>query len=116
MQPATYNFDLPAASSLLKTFTYKRNGAAVNLSGYTAKCQIRTSFDATAVILELSSANSGILLNNPTGSVILSASDTSISTSLVAGKYIYDIKLVSGAGFAFFLVGGSITITKTSTR
>ena len=51
-------------------------GAPIDLTGYTAKMQVRETVDSTAVILELSTVNSRISLGGAAGTIDLTASAT----------------------------------------
>ncbi len=67
-------------------------GAIVDLTGYTAKMQIRSAYSSSAVILELSDTNGGIFLTQSSGLIqlLISDTDTSLLPAMVA---IYDLKL-----------------------
>ena len=41
MTPGKYNFTCPQGTTFTRTITYKIGGVAVNLTGYTARMQVR---------------------------------------------------------------------------
>lgn len=96
---------------------WQTNGTPVNLTGFTARMQVRESVDSTAVVLALASG-SGITLGGTAGSVALSAS--AATTAGVASpantQYVYDLELVSGSGYVTRLVEGCFFVDPEVTR
>lgn len=87
-------------------------GNGVNLSGYTAKMQVRSAQDSATSVLELSTANGRIALTN-TGSITLLV-DATTTGALAIGQYVYDLELTSGTTVyrlleGFFIVDGQVT-------
>jgi hypothetical protein len=86
--------------------------APVNLTGYTAKMQIRSKPESKAVILELSTSNGRITLgtsgNFATGAInlFISASDT--ANLSVCENAVYDLELTSGSVVSRILQGNVI--------
>lgn len=67
----------------------------IDLTGYTAKMQVRAKI-SDPLILELSTANSRITLGGANGEIILNVPAT-VTDTLVAGKYVYDLELTGPA-------------------
>jgi len=85
------------------------NGIAVDLTGYSAAAQIRkhyTSSNSTPFTVTLTAA---------TGAVVLSLSSNS-TANLVAGRYVYDVELIDGAGRISRIIEGTVTISPNVTR
>ena len=90
------------------------NGSALNLSGYGVRGQVRTSYGATGVLLDL----------NPTITNVLSGImainiDSYISADLPVSDHIYDIeRYPSGilTGNSIKLLRGKFTISPEVTR
>jgi hypothetical protein len=78
-----------------RILTWKIDCVPVNLTGATAKMQIRKKL-TTSVILELSTANHRIVLGGATGTIelILTANETKL---LTPGAYIYDLLISMGS-------------------
>lgn len=110
----TLNLTLAQGSTWSVTLTYKdANGAAINLSGYSAAMQVRVSHAATSTVLSLTSG-SGITLGGAAGTITISV--TAIATAAIeAGTYVYDLELVTGATVTR-LIEGSLTVTPEVTR
>ena len=75
-----------------------RDSAAglVDLTGFTAAMQIRTTAAATTVVKSLTTENSGIVLGGVTGTISLFISATG-TAAIAAGNYVYDLNLINGS-------------------
>ena len=103
-QGATYNLVL----------TWRIDGTAVNLTGYTARLQARVDVEDTETVLSLTSG-AGITLGGAAGTITLN--QTATQTALLpAGTYIYDLELVSGGGVVTRLVQGELIVSAEVTR
>lgn len=87
----------------------------VDLTGFTARMQIRNDIDSTAVIAELTTANSGIVIDNTqkTITLLISATNTTLFSFTTA---VYDLELVSSGDQVTPFCGGIITLVKEVTR
>lgn len=86
----------------------------VDLAGYTARMQIRTKLDSDAVVHELTTENSGIVVNNTTKTIELTIPASTTETfNFTTG--VYSIELVNGSEVTPF-ANGSITLVKEVTR
>lgn len=99
------------------TLLWQTNGTAVNLTGFTARMQVRESYDAGTAIVSLTSGT-GITLGGTAGTIGLSM--TAAQTALLDGtpqtQTIYDLELVSAAGYVTRLVEGNFFINPEVTR
>jgi hypothetical protein len=97
--------------------TWQTGGTAVNLSGYSARMQVRDSYDAGTAIVSLTSGT-GITLGGTAGSIALelSATQTAALDGTPNSQYIYDLELVSGAGYVTRLVEGRFYVYPEVTR
>ncbi len=91
------------------------NGDAVDLTGYTARMQVRKTISATAVIIELTTENGRITLGGDNGTITLeiTAEDTA-ALEQFAG--VYDLELEASNGFVTRLLEGQVTVSKEVTR
>ena len=87
----------------------------VNLAGYTARMQVRQTLTAATTLLELTTANSGIVLDtvNYVISLRLSAASTAL-LSFTSG--VYSLEMVNGAGAVTQLLEGTVKLNKEVTR
>lgn len=114
MSAATTNLIIDQGATWEITFTYKNsNGTPINLTGYTAALQLRTSYDASSASLSLSSG-SGIVLGGTAGTIAVTATATQTG-ALTAGEYVYDLE-VTASSKVTRLVQGRITVTPQVTR
>ena len=89
--------------SLLLTWR-DENQDLVDLTGYTARMQLRTSVDATTNSLELTTENGRIVLGGALGEIQLTV-DAETMADLDAGSYKYDLEMVQGATVRKLLAG-----------
>lgn len=86
----------------------------VNLSGYTAKLQIRSSHKSKVVILELSTSNGRITLGTggdmTTGAInlLVSATDTAQLSICDDVKPVYDLEMTNGSIVSRIMQGNII--------
>jgi len=115
MQPGSLDFLMPKGSTFSRTLTWKISGSAVDLTNYTARMQARTSHVSTTTVLDLTTANSKIVLGGTAGTITLtlSAADTAAITQ---SSLAYDLELVSAGGVVTRLVEGQIVLTPEVTR
>lgn len=85
------------------------DGDLVNLTGYSGAGQVRkhyTSSNATNMTITLGGANGTVTMG-------MSANTTS---SLTAGRYVYDVELIDTSGDVSRIFEGIITVTPQVTR
>jgi hypothetical protein len=85
------------------------------MTGYTARMQLRAKIDDPIVLLELTTENNGIILDNIAKSIILQipATDTAAITWKSA---VYNLEMVSSGGQVTSLCSGTIAMNKEVTR
>lgn len=86
----------------------------VDLTGYTARMQIRAKLDATEVLDELTTENSGIVIDNVNKTITISilAADTTLYT-WISG--VYSLELIVGTTVTTLLTG-NVSVKKEVTR
>lgn len=87
----------------------------VPLTGYTARMQVRSETTSSTEVLDLTTENSGIVIDANRGLITLQASAATMS-SVPAGKYVYDLELISNLGVVERLVMGTFTVRAEVTR
>lgn len=114
MGAGIYHMKLDQGSTFSLVLTYKdSNGDAINLTGYTARMQMRRNYEDDALI-ELTTENGRIALGGSAGTVTLtiSASDTA---SLPPVEGVYDLELVQSS-IVDKLLAGTFSIAREVTR
>lgn len=115
MAATVYDIVIEQGATYSQSITYIDNGTAVNLTGYSARMQVRSTMEAATFLIELTNANGRIALGGVAGTIVLSiaAADT---TAITAGRGVYDLELVSGSGVVTRLLQGVANITRNVTR
>lgn len=117
MTPATVDLTIYQGATFSRTFQWKTGtpAVAVNLTGYTARMQIRRKITDTDVVLSLTTSNGGITITNAaqgTFQIDITATQTEALT-IKAG--VYDLEMVSGA-VVTRLLQGAISVSPEVTR
>ena len=116
MSAANYDFEIEQGTTLLKPIVWKdSSGTPVNLTGYTAKMQVRKSASSDEVLLELSNTNGRITLGTSNGTITLVFSPATTS-AITWSRGKYDLELTSGSGVVTRLLEGEITVSKEITK
>ena len=115
MSATTYDILIEQGATFSQLVTYKESGVAVNLTGYTARMQVRSTLESASTIVELTTANGRIALGGAAGTITLTISATD-TAALTAGRGVYDLELVSGSGIVTRLLQGVATISRNVTR
>lgn len=89
--------------------------APKNLTGYTARLQIRPAVNSATVLFEMTSANGDIVLGGTEGSATLTLTATQTS-ALTFSSGVYQLELVSAGAVVKRLAGGVVTLSKEVTR
>jgi hypothetical protein len=93
----------------------KENGAVKDLTGYTARMQIRPSKESAQVLADYSTANGAITINPATGRVtVVAASAVTDAYTWVAG--VYDMEIVTSGGEATRILEGRVSLSRQVTR
>ena len=112
--PGTLNLEMWQGASWDYNLTWTTNGTAENLTGYTARMQVRDVADSDNIRLNLTSG-SGITLGGTAGTILLDASPT-ITAGVPSGQYVYDLELVTSGGAVTRLVQGTFIVDPEVTR
>jgi hypothetical protein len=115
MAASTYNITAEQGANYAATLTYRdSSNVLVNLTGYSARMQVRRTVGSETRYLSLTQA-SGITLGGAAGTVAIAISAAALS-SIPAGNYVYDLELISGAGAVVRLISGDFVVSGEVTR
>lgn len=92
------------------------NDKNIDLTGYTAKMQIRTCCDGEIIASSLSDPVTIIIDITPLDSMIEITILDEITANFENSKVVYDLVIESSSGFVTRLLEGSVTISKEVTR
>lgn len=116
MSAGTYNFAAEQGATLERTITYTDSAnAIVNLTGYIGRMQIRSAVESSSIILELTTANSRIVMGGALGTISIYV-DAATMSSIPAGNYVYDLEIVSSGGKVTRLIEGRFVVKAEVTR
>jgi hypothetical protein len=114
MAAGELNLAVEQGTTFSQTLTWKIDGTAVNLTGYTARMQARDDVTSSTTILSLTQA-AGLTLGGVAGTIIIALTATQ-TAALVAGNYVYDLELASSGGVVTRLVQGTLAVSAEVTR
>lgn len=111
----TYNMIVDQGSTFTRSITYNDSaGNPINLTGYTAKMQVRETIDSATVVLELSTTNGRIALGGVAGTISLTV--PAANMNFASGQYAYDLELTSAGGVVTRIIMGSFVCRGEVTR
>lgn len=91
------------------------DGQVVNISGYTARMQVRATIKSTTVLLNLTTENGGITIDGANGAVNLLVTPA-MTTGITEPRGDYDIELVDTDSHVTRILKGVITFDPEVTR
>jgi len=83
---------------------------ALNLTGYTAKWQVRPTEDSSTVLLELNSPSDGITISSGATST-LTITFNHTKTNITPGIYVYYLRLNSVSNDKYYIIKGNFEIS-----
>jgi hypothetical protein len=114
MNPGQYNFTCPKGTTFAKSVTYKVNKFAVNLTGYSARMQVRETLTSTSTLVSLSTAAGNMTVNS--AGVVTMTISAATTAGLPNGTHVYDLEIESGGGVVTRLLEGKFKVTGEVTR
>lgn len=115
MTAGIYNFTMDQGSVWDLEITYQDpDGVPINLTGFTAKMQLRKDYNSTVADLTLTTDGGGIVITGATGKIDISASAAQTG-ALDPTYYVFDLELTSGSNISR-LIQGQITVAEQVTQ
>lgn len=90
-------------------------GAIVDLSGYTARMQIRKKKSSTTTLSDSTTANGEIVITAVAGKVVVTIPATT-TAGFEGRRAFYDLEIEDGSGFVTRLLEGDVCISKEVTK
>lgn len=87
----------------------------IDLSGCTARMQVRSEVESPTVLLELTTENGGIVIDGPAGKLILHLPPAA-TTAISWESGVWDLEVVHPNGDVTRLAQGSISVSPEVTR
>ena len=85
-----------------------------NLTGYTARMQIRRTIESSTAMISLTTENNGISINGAAGKVTVVM--TANQTAALDSSGVYDIELINNSGTVSRMVQGNFTLSLEVTK
>jgi hypothetical protein len=116
MPAAKYDFTIEQGATFSLGFAWKSDdGIAVDLTGYTARMQVRQSVGSPDVLLDATTENGLLSIDEETGRVNISL-PASVTTAMTWRRGRYDIEVEAPDGTVTRLVEGSAIVSREVTR
>jgi hypothetical protein len=110
-----YDISTEQGSTLSRVVTYTNaEGNPVNLTGYTARMQVRPRATSGLAYLSLTSPTGGLTLGASTGTITILV-DGAITSEIPSGNYVYDLEVVNGE-YVDKVMGGNFFLSAEVTR
>ena len=116
MPASTYDLYIEQGATWLKTITWNdSDGVPIDLTGYTARMQFRSSVTSSTILATATTENGKITLGGALGTIVITFSATD-TTAFEFVSAVYDLELVSSSGFVTRLLEGGVEVSKEVTR
>ena len=113
MTAAVYNLVIDQGSDFAIDLTIKELGSAKDLSGYSARAQMRSTRTASTVAATFTCT----VFPLPANGVVKMQLANAVSSALTAGRYFYDLEIhTSGNAVVRRLIQGEVTLNPEVTR
>lgn len=100
-----------------KHLEYKdKSKQAIDLTGYTARMQVRKNAQSSTTILDLTTENGGITITAVTGEIDLFVSGADTAAITDRGSAVYDMELVDGGGEPIKFLRGTVSLIEEITK
>ena len=116
MSAGSYDIYIEQGATLSLPIVWKdSSGTVINITGYTARMQVRQSVNSSTVLLSATTENGKLVIDGSLGKVTisLSAADTAAITWHTG---VYDLELVSSGGVVTRLLEGAVVVSREVTR
>ena len=113
---ANYDITIEQGATFQLNLIWKDSaGAPIDLTGYTAKMQVRQRYASDDAVLSLSTTAGTIVLGGVAGTINITgpAADTA---AITIKQGVYDVELTSAGGIVTRLIEGCVAISPEVTR
>lgn len=116
MAAADYDILIEQGSTFSLNIVWKDSeGTPIDITGHTARMQIRKTVKSTDVLASATTENGKIVLGGETGTIDVTIPNSETSDlSIKCG--VYDLELESDSGIVTRLIQGSVTVSPEVTR
>lgn len=116
MAAGTADLIISKGETYRKTFQKQTKARVdIDLTGYTARMQVRETFSSTTTILDLTTENGGLTITPLEGKVSIFVTDT-VTSAITQLRGVYDLELIDSSGYVEKFVRGSVKFPEEVTR
>lgn len=116
MPASSYDVYIEQGATFNLALVWRDNAnALVNLTGYTARMQVRKRITDAVPLLDLNTTNGKITLGGTAGTIAITA-NAAQTAALTDKQGVYDLELVAADGTVVRLLQGDVTISPEVTR
>jgi hypothetical protein len=113
MSAARYNLVIDQGSDFAVSMVIKEDGTVKDLSGFSARAQMRSSKNTTAVAATFTCT----VESPPTAGTIVMSLNAATSSALTAGTFYYDMEVYTASDATVTrLIQGTVEVTREITR
>ena len=118
MQPAHIDLDVYKGSTFVKIIQWKTGipQTPVNLTGCTARMQIRKAVNDTAVLDTLTTENGKLVIHEPLDGKFKIVIPADVSTAYTFTSSVYDLEIIFTDGTVTRVIEGCLTAAPEVTR
>lgn len=110
-----YNINIQQGATFERVLTVtESDGSILDLTGYTARMQIRPEVDSEVVYANLTTENGLIVVDSVAGTISLTINAS--TTSAMTREGVYDLEIISSGGKIYKLLKGIVRIDHEVTR
>ena len=110
-----YNITCEQGSTFSRTFTIQNpDGTVYDLTGFSARMQIRRDYDATTTMFVASSTNGHISISPLFGEITVDISAS--ETATITRDGVYDLEIFDADGLVYKVVKGRFTLDREVTK
>jgi len=115
MLAGTYKITCDQGATFERVITVRDSaGALMNLTGYTARMQVRPEIESSTTLVELTTANGRITLGGVLGTITLSMN--AATTAAITDEGVYDLEIISSGGAVHRVLKGRFVLNLEVTR
>ena len=112
----TLHLTIEQGATFNPVLTWKdQAGTPIDLTGYTARMQIRATVDSSTVIHELSTANGELTLGGTAGTITFGI-PAATTAGFTFDEAVYDLELTDASGVVTRLLKGNVYLSPEVTR
>ena len=117
IEPTTINLTIYQGATFQRTWSItKEDGTPYSMASWTARMQIRSKKKDTEFLIELTTENDGIVLENTVDASTITLYISPTNTAALTSGGVYDLELVDTGGDVVRIMEGSVTLSTEVTR